>query len=258
MQGELLEYLHLDSPIHRLDARWRLASIVLVCVAVVSLQTLLAAGLALVMTLATLALSQLPWRWFLTRLAGVGFFLFLFLVLLPFTIPGAGWEFGPLHVSAHGLHLALLISLKALTVAALALLLFATAPVEVTLRAAHQLWVPGLLTQLLLLTHRYTYLFADELGKLRIALRLRRFRNRLSRHGYRTLGHVTGTLLVRSYERAERVGQAMRSRGFNGRYRTLHQFHTGFFDILGFLLLFILAGLGPLGLDLWLRWRGIA
>lgn len=257
MQADLIEYAHGDSPFHRMDARWRLAAIVLVCIAVVTLQAPLAASLSLLTALVCLAVSRLPWRWFLVRLAGVGLFLALFLVLLPFTLPGEGTELGPLHVSWHGLHLAILICLKALTVVALALLLFATAPVEITLRAAHRLHVPGLLVQLLMLTHRYIYLFADELGKLRIALRLRRFRNRMSRHGYHTLGNVTGTLLVRSYERAERVGQAMRSRGFDGRFRTLHAFQTRWQDVALFFVLVGLAGLLPLALDQWARWVGI-
>jgi cobalt/nickel transport system permease protein len=257
MQADLIEYAHGNSPLHRMDARWRLAGIALACVAVVSLRSVPAAGLALSAALLGLAISRLPWRWFLLRLGAVGLFLALFLVLLPFTVPGEGTPLGPLHLSWHGLSMAVLICLKALTVVALALLLFATAPVEVTLRAAHRLHVPGLLVQLLMLTHRYIYLFADELGKLRIALRLRRFRNRLSLHGYRTLGHVTGTLLVRSYERAERVGQAMRSRGFNGRYRTLHSFHTTPGDVAKFLSLTLLVGLLPLALDLWWKWPGI-
>ena len=257
MQADLIEFSRGDSPLHRMDARWRLVGIALACIAVVSLQTVPAAGLALLAALAWLAASRLPWRWYLLRLTGVGLFLGLFLVLLPFTLPGDGAELGPLHFSWHGLHLAGLICLKALTVVALALLLFATAPVEITLRAAYRLHVPGLLIQLLMLTHRYIYLFADELGKLRIALRLRRFRNRMSRHGYRTLGNVTGTLLVRSYERAERVGQAMRSRGFDGRFRTLHGFQTRWQDVALFIVLVGLTGILPLAFDQWGRWTGI-
>jgi cobalt/nickel transport system permease protein len=43
-------------------------------------------------------------------------------------------------------------------------------------------------------------------------------------------------LLVRGYERAERVGQAMRCRGFDGQFRSLSEFRTRPVDV-GFFLL---------------------
>ena len=78
-----------------------------------------------------------------------------------------------------------------------ALVVLATAPPDATLKAAHALRVPGLIIQLALLTYRYLFLLADELGRLRTALRVRGYRNRMNRHSYRTVGHVAGTLLVR-------------------------------------------------------------
>jgi cobalt/nickel transport system permease protein len=41
-------------------------------------------------------------------------------------------------------------------------------------------------------------------------------------------------LLVRGYERGERVGQAMRCRGFDGRFRSLTAFRTRPADVLAF------------------------
>src|SRR4029077_17601964 len=108
-----------------------------------------------------------------------------------------------------------------------------------TLKAAHALHVPGLLVQLLVLTYRYLFVLSSELARLRVALRVRGYRNRATRHSYRTVGHVAGTLLVRGYERAERVGQAMRCRGFDGRFRTLTTFHTRAADLLAFLVLLL-------------------
>ena len=45
-------------------------------------------------------------------------------------------------------------------------------------------------------------------------------------------------LLVRGFERAERVGHAMRCRGFDGRFRTLTEFRTRPADVVAFLALF--------------------
>jgi cobalt/nickel transport system permease protein len=82
---------------------------------------------------------------------------------------------------------------------------------------------------------------------MRAALRVRGYRNRATGHCYRTVGHVAGTLLVRGAERAERVGQAMRCRGFDGRFRSLAEFHTRLTDVLLFGAIMATAvGLGAL------------
>jgi cobalt/nickel transport system permease protein len=101
--------------------------------------------------------------------------------------------------------------------------------------------MPGLLVRLADLTYRYVFVLAGELDRLRIALRVRGFRARPGGHTYRTIGHVAGTLLVRGYEQAERVEQAMQCRGFDGRFRTLTDFRTRPADVAGFLLIAAIA-----------------
>jgi cobalt/nickel transport system permease protein len=118
----------------------------------------------------------------------------------------------------------------------LAVVLFTSSPLPDTLKAAHALYVPGLFVQLVGMTYRYAFLVAGELARIRVALRTRGYRNRPTSHSYRTIGHVAGTLLVRSHERSERVAQAMRSRGFDGTYRSLSDFRTRFADVAFFLL----------------------
>ncbi len=124
-----------------------------------------------------------------------------------------------------------------MTVLLVMLVLLASGPLDTTLKAARSLHVPGLIVQLVLLTYRYLFVLAAELARLRIALRVRGFRNRATRHSYRLVGNLAGVLLVRGFERAERVGHAMRCRGFDGQFRTLTAFRTRPADVLGFLLL---------------------
>src|SRR5204863_7888250 len=96
----------------------------------------------------------------------------------------------------------------------------------------------------------YVFVLMDELVRLRVAVRVRGYRARVNRHSYLTVGHVAGTLLVRGFERSERVGQAMRCRGFDGRFRSLTAFRTTAADVLTFLL--VLAGsAGVVLLDYW-------
>ncbi len=243
-----------DSPLRHLDPRWKLAALVPAAFLVAAFQSPPAVLMALGGAFFLVLLSRMPLAWYLRRLGGLALVLLLFVLLLPFILdgPGPAWSVGPLRFSLHGLTVALVICGKALAIVSLMLVVLATAPLEVTLKAAHALLVPGLIVQLLLLTYRYTFLLADELGRLRVALRVRGYRNRASLHSYRTVGHIAGTLLVRGHERAERVGHAMRCRGFDGRFRALTTFRTRLADVLTFAGILAFA-VGLLAWDLALR-----
>ncbi len=227
------------SPVSRLDPRWKLAALLPAAAVAAALRTVPPALAAVLGAWLLLALARLPLRWYLARLALATLFLVLFAGFLPF-LPHeheTPWTVGPLELSPRGVELAVLVSLKTIAVFTLMLVLWATAPWEVTLKAAHALRVPGLLIQLMALTYRYLFLLVEETNRLRVALRVRGYRNRATLHSYRTVGHAAGTLLVRSAERAERVGQAMRCRGFAGRFRSLVVFRTGAGDVRAFALL---------------------
>src|SRR5260221_3615532 len=90
MQAQLIDHVRIDSPLHRVDARWKLAAVVPAIAAVVALHTLPAAGLAFAAACVLLVAGRLPLSWFLARLGGVAFLLGLFAVLLPLTTPGDG------------------------------------------------------------------------------------------------------------------------------------------------------------------------
>jgi len=234
-----LEHLEIaSSPLGRWDARWKLAALAPAAVAVALLQTLPCALAAFAAALGLIVLGRLPPRWYLVRIGSLALFLVFFVVWLPFVHDqGPSWTLGGLSLSRDGLVLAAVIVLKSLAAVTCILVVWATAPVDVNLKAAHALRVPGVVIQIVLLTYRYLFLLAEELGRLRIALRVRGYRNRANAHSYRTIGHVTGTLLVRSYERAERIGQAMRCRAFDGRFRSLATFRTHGRDVAAFLII---------------------
>src|SRR5262249_35852675 len=107
---------------------------------------------------------------------------------------------------------------------------------------------PGTLVHVVLLSYRYLFVLADELDRLRRALRVRGFRARPNRHSYRTVGHVVGTLLVRGVERAGGGAPAMRCRGFNGRFRSLADFRTRAADV-GFFISMVVLAVGLVAWD---------
>ena len=225
------------SPLSRWDSRWKLAAVLLAVCGIAALDHLAPAACALALGLLLLAVSRLPGVWVRGRLSVFAFAALPFLLVLPFTLPGGGGEMGGVHVSERGLLAGGAVFCRCLAVGCLSLVLIGTAPLHVTLAAAHKLKVPGLLVQLTLLAYRYTFLLADEMKRLRIAMRTRGFRVRATRHGYRALGHATGAVLVRGADQADRVAAAMRCRGFDGAFHTLSAFRTTAADIISFVAL---------------------
>lgn len=227
------------SPLGKCDARAKLVGVVVLLAALCSLRQVWVAGLACGIVAGLVWLAAIPPRWLVRRLGALLVPMLPFVVFLPFTVHrgGSAWNVGPLNISLAGIEAAAVLILKANALLALALTLLVSTPVPVLLQAAAALRIPGVLVQLVLLTHRHVFVLLDELRQLRVAVRVRGFRSRMDRHTYRTAGHVTGTLLLRSQERAQRVSQAMRCRGFNGQLRPVRPMHGSIWDLILLVLL---------------------
>ncbi len=122
---------------------------------------------------------------------------------------------GNLVISHEGMWLFVSIMVKAaVCITALSLLGITTPPQEL-LAALRRLRFPALLLTVLSLTARYLLTLQDEARRMMQA-RDARGRSQSLLRRVKTTGALVGSLFLRSYERAERVGQAMAARGFDG------------------------------------------
>lgn len=224
------------SVLARRDPRWRLAAFVGAVLLIAFLRDIGPSLAALGIALGSMLLGRVPWAYLKPRLLLLAVALLPFALVVPFTVPRGDvlWSWQRVQLTDVGLLVTGVLLLKTLTITLLMLTLLASAPLPTTLEAAGKLGVPRLFVQLVLLTYRYVFVLLEELNRLRIALRVRAFRNRLNPHSLRTIGQVTGTLLVRGSDHAERVAHAMRCRGFDGRFRSRHVYHTRWPDVLLF------------------------
>jgi cobalt/nickel transport system permease protein len=150
------------------------------------------------------------------------FFLLLWLLLPLSAMPENGesvlFSCGPLVFHSSGIFLALLITLKGNAIAVALLALAGSSTIAENGRALLSLHVPDKLVALLLLTHSNLALMADEYSRLFQAARLRGFTPRTSPASYATYARLIALLLVRAWQHAQRVDEAMRLRGFSGRF----------------------------------------
>jgi cobalt/nickel transport system permease protein len=144
--------------------------------------------------------------------------------------------------------------LRALAILSVAMAVVYSTPMMVLLRALQCLLVPRALVAIALLAYRYLFTLSWEFTRLRWALATRGFGNRGVRAGYRILANVVGVSLVRSFERTERIQQAMYCRGYTGNLHTLHRF-TGRFSDQAKSIVCVLFATGLLVLDRgWFPW----
>jgi len=176
--------------------------------------------------------SKLNIKRTLRRVIAMDFFMLTLICILPFTTPGdAMFTVFGLQASWQGLLHALLITIKANAVLLVLFSLVATMSASTLGHALAHLKVPDKLVHLMLFMVRYLDVISQEYKKMRRAMQARAFVMRTNRHTWKSIGYLFGMLLIRSVERAERISDAMKCRGFCGRYYLNDEMKMGRSDL---------------------------
>ncbi len=227
MALDIDRFSHIASPIQRWDPRFKVGALGLLALMVALIKTLPVAAVALVVAIVILVLSNLPLHFISHGLSFIIVFLLPFFVIMPFTYPGEGnLEVMGLPFAWEGLRLAALIFTKALTIVLLSFAIFGSSRFDISMLALQHLRVPKVVVQMLLFTYRYTYVFLEEMRRMHTSMRARGFVPATDRRTLKVYGHFIGTLLVRSFERTERVYKAMLSKGYQGELHSLVKFQA--------------------------------
>ena len=213
-------YARLESPVHSLDARAKTIALFAIIVACVTTPPqhwwpfAVYAALVLIITMA----SGVPAGYVLTRILVVLPFIVVVAVFVPFMHKGGGTvDLGLFHVSKGGLLVLWNVTVKAIISVACLILLSSTTEFSDLMRGFERLHVPRFFTTVAAFMYRYVFIIVDEAERMKRARDSRSFKGRwLWQAG--VVGHMIASLFLRSQERAERVYQAMCSRGFEGSF----------------------------------------
>jgi cobalt/nickel transport system permease protein len=241
IEGALFDFKRLDilaadsTPIHLLDARAKVLVTLLFILTVVSFgkYELTALFPFFLFPVMMIALGNLPLRYLIGKVALVLPFAFLVGMLNPLFDREVLIRFGPVGVSGGWISCASILVRAMLTVGAAFILVGVTGFTGVC-RALEQLGAPKAFVTQLLFLYRYIFLLTEEGGQMARARQLRSFGTRGME--MKTYGHLIGQLLLRTWERAERVYRAMLARGFDGAFHTRRDSRFGSRE-----LLFLLA-----------------
>lgn len=239
---------HKQSLIDSLDPRLRVVAACLFALVVVSSEQFLVLLVGLATSLLLARLAKLNFKRTLRRVIAMDMFMIFLIIMLPFTTPGeALFSVAGLPASKEGLLHAFKIALKANAVVLCLLSVVGTMSATTLGYAMARLRVPEKLVHLLLFTVRYLDVIGQEYKRMRRAMQARAFVLRTDRHTWRSIGYLIGMLLVHSLERSERIADAMKCRGYNGRFYLMdemvlaRQDYT--FMVMGSLFLATLTGL---------------
>jgi cobalt/nickel transport system permease protein len=210
---------------HRIDPRYRVIFAILYSIMVAISYRFPTLILALTSSAILIVLARLNPIRVIGHLAVVmGFILFLWLVL-PLTYDGPPLaHFGPLTVSRPGVLLSLQITLKSFAILGALIALIATMSIAACGHALGRIGLPEKIIHLTLITYRYVFVIEQEHQRLLKAIKIRGFQPGTNLHAYRTYAYLIGMLFVRAAARAQRVNQAMRCRGFKGKFYCLQAF----------------------------------
>ena len=198
-------YAGLDSPLHTLEARTKLVGFLALILGVLWIpagRNLLFFAYFL-LTAVLMGISQIP----------LGYIVGRTLAILPFVILaglGAPWTD---HFEGAKL---VAIFLRSILSLLLLILLTSTTPFAELLRGLRKLGCPKILVINLGFLYRYLFVLTEEVLRMRQARDSRRIGRAPAIAEIKLLGAMLGTLLLRSFERAERMYQAMLSRGYDG------------------------------------------
>ncbi len=257
-------YHHGHSPLHLLDPRVKVILTVgfIVCNVLLLDGAWPAFALSWLMVLVANAASDLGWTFTLRRsvialpfaLAAIsaifstpGFHLSSFIFLgIEFTITDTGLlRFFSILVRSW-------LSVQA------AILLVAVTPFPDLIHALEHLRVPKIITTIIAFLYRYLFVLTDEVLRLLRARQARSAASAAAAPGQRSggsvmwranvAGNMVGQLFLRSYERSDRIYNAMLARGYQGQMRTLHPHNLtrrdwtfGALSLAFFVFLFILG-----------------
>lgn len=239
---EVDKYAHLPSLVHEWDGRLRIVSLAVLAVSIATLTSLGAGLVALAIALILVYISRIPIGFVLRRLRWVLMFVGVLFAVLLFTVRGTPVvDFG-IVISREGVELGALVLVRALSITLLMIPMFGTSAFHESLKAFEQLGVPPKLVQLVLFTYRYLFLFSEESRRILVAARSRGWAAKMTLSGISMAGNIVGMLLVRSFERTERVHSAMLSRGYEGRVAMIGEFKLHARDWLKGLLVVAAAG----------------
>ena len=212
-------YAYLDSPVHRWQQSYKLIGLLTLIFAFAFVQNVWLLPIMIVITTILFSLSKIPVAFLIKRLRYPSWFILAVVFFLPF-VSGESviLRLGFLTVKSEGCWQALLISVRFFCILTVSLVMFGTAPFLSSIKAMRSLGLPKVIVDMSLLSYRYLEELSETITTMQRAMKLRGFQPKgFTNRNLKVFSQLTGSILIRSYDRSLRIYQAMILRGYGSR-----------------------------------------
>ncbi|MHB8881113.1 MAG: cobalt ECF transporter T component CbiQ [Thermodesulfovibrionales bacterium] len=213
-----------DTFVHRLDPRAKLITTVLFIITVVSFPKYELTGLLpfFLFPVLVFSLGDIPVMFILKKVLLVSSFAVFIGIFNPLLDRQTAYAVFGFSLSGGWISF-FSIMLKFFLTITSGLLLIATTSFPGICSAMQKLGMPGIFVSQLLFLYRYLFVLTEEVMRVVRARDMRTFGEK--GQGITPFTSLVGTLFLRTVERAEKIYQAMLSRGFSGRLHAVRPYH---------------------------------
>lgn len=220
-----------DTPVHKLDPRVKLLVLLVFILTILSSGRYEVSGLVpfIIFPVYLMTSGNIPVNYIMKKILYVSPFALMIGVFNPLFDTNIIMMLGSMGVSGGWISFVSIMIRFGLTVSA-ALAVIACTGFNNICFAISRLGAPNIFSVQLLFLYRYIFVLTEEAARVVRARNLRSFDGRGK--GIRSYGPMLGNLLLRTINRAERIHNAMLSRGFDGNIRIMKRYSFGLKEVI--------------------------
>lgn len=215
-----------ETALHRLDARAKVLVTLIYILTVISFGKYDLSALVpfFIFPAVMISVGRLPAGFILRKVLLLTPFVLMIGIFNPIFDREVLVRFGPIGISGGWISCASIVVRTMLTLGS-ALILVGVTGLPAICGALERMGMPRTLAVQILFLYRYLFVLSEEATRASRARELRTFGTRGL--GMKTFASLVGHLLLRTWQRAERIHMAMLARGFSGEFHTRRTFFFG-------------------------------
>lgn len=212
----------MDSPIHNLEGRIKLLSVIIIIVYCVYSTQLLVPIVLEIFLLILIYLAKLSYKDSFKRIAMLLPFAGFIIIFQPFIHGGniiwqgsVSW----IHITDEGLNWAILLTSRLIVSLTAIVLLSSTSPMNEIVQSLRKFGMPRDFAMILSIMVRFLFIFIEELQSIRVSQKSRNFDiySKITPYKWRVkqVGYTIAMMFLKAYEKGERTYYTMLSRGLS-------------------------------------------
>ena len=219
----------MDSPVHNLEGRIKLVSVLIIIVYCVYSTQLLVPLVLEIFLLILIYIAGLSYNDSFKRIVMLLPFAGFIIIFQPFIHGGTIIWQSPIpwiHISDEGLNWAILLTARLIVSLTAIVLLSSTSPMNEIVQSLRKLGMPRDFAMILSIMVRFLFIFVDELEAIRVSQRSRNFDiySKITPYKWRVkqVGYTIAMMFLKAYEKGERTYYTMLARGLSDNSDMFH------------------------------------